>query len=601
MATGPALNGPAEIVQDKYARSVELAEAAALDAKSMQDALNASLYAPPTVSVHWSTMAAPTLPAVPSLPTLPTVTFATPSGQPAELALDAVAPVIIDGFDTLPPELNFPTAPTITIGSAPVLSDVRDVAIPDAPEVALPDAPQFLSLSTHTFGGVNLHEDWLTKLEDIPQLELLEPAPFEFRRPARYASQLLEGLKAVIASRIHSGSGLAPTVEQAIWDRARDRETQTALARERDITRSAEALGFPLPSGALAAQLADARREYYDKLAELSREIAIKQAELEQSNVKEAIQHGLTLESAMMDEAAKFDALAFEAAKSAADNALAVYNARLEQYKTLLDAYRTYASAYETVIKAELNKVEVFKAMLAAEETKANINKSLVDRYRAEIDGRMASVEIYKARVQAAQTLVSLEQTKLQAGGEQIRAYVAAINAETSKVELHKQMVMAEGTKQEAYKNQVQAYGSKVSAQAEAARLGIAQTQAKIAAKELEWRGWSAKLSAEVAKMDASAKQSAILVDGYRVGANAVEANASSLMRRWEADIRQYEAGTQVVLQTAKMNNDMAIQTNNARLDATKIGLATASQRAASAWSMVSASASISGGVSQSI
>lgn len=47
MATGPMLNGPAEIVQDKYARSVLLAKAAALEAKAIQDALNA-LHAPPS-------------------------------------------------------------------------------------------------------------------------------------------------------------------------------------------------------------------------------------------------------------------------------------------------------------------------------------------------------------------------------------------------------------------------------------------------------------------------------------------------------------------------------------------------------------------------
>ena len=51
MATEFEFNGPAEIVQDKYQRSIAMAEQAALEAKSMQDALNASIYAPPTISV----------------------------------------------------------------------------------------------------------------------------------------------------------------------------------------------------------------------------------------------------------------------------------------------------------------------------------------------------------------------------------------------------------------------------------------------------------------------------------------------------------------------------------------------------------------------
>jgi hypothetical protein len=168
-------------------------------------------------------------------------------------------------------------------------------------------------------------------------------------------------------------------------------------------------------------------------------------------------------------------------------------------------------------------------------------------------------------------------------------------------VELHKASIQAEATKQDAYKSQVQAYSAKVGAQAEVARVRLAQTQAKISAKGLEWDAWKARLSAEVAKMDATAKQSAILVDGYRVSASAVEAKANSYMRRWEADIKQYEASSNISLQTAKINADVAIQTNNARLEATKIGLATAAQRTASAWSMVSASAQISGSVGQSV
>ncbi|WP_301445531.1 hypothetical protein [Comamonas sp.] len=41
----------------------------------------------------------------------------------------------------------------------------------------------------------------------------------------------------------------------------------------------------------------------------------------------------------------------------------------------------------------------------------------------------------------------------------------------------------------------------------------------------------------------------------------------------------------------------MAIQSNAVRLEAAKIGLATSAQRVASAWSMVSTSTGITGGV----
>ena len=51
-----------------------------------------------------------------------------------------------------------------------------------------------------------------------------------------------------------------------------------------------------------------------------------------------------------------------------------------------------------------------------------------------------------------------------------------------------------------------------------------------------------------------------ILVDGYRVGAHAIEAKAASYARRWEAEIKQYEAGSNISLQTAKINTGFELQ-----------------------------------------
>ena len=594
------LNGPAEIVQDKYDRSVELADAASREVASFQQALNASIYQPPQISVQWQTLAAPNLPPIPNLPPLPTATFTEPAGQPGPLSA-SMGSVQIDDFDVQLPALDFGVAPTLTIGQAPVLPEVRDVTIPDAPVVALPDAPQFLALQTHTFGGVNLHEEWLDKLDDIPELSILQPAPFSYTPGARYASQLLDNLKATLNARIQGGTGLVPAVEQQIWDRARDRETQLALAREMDVLRGAEALGFPLPSGVLAGQIADARREYHDKLSGLSRDIAIKQAELEQQNMRDSIQSALQLESTLLEDCYRLEMLAFEAAKTTADSAIAAHNAALEHFKALLASYQAYAAAYDTVVKAELSKVEVFKALLSAEQIKADINKSLVDRYKAEIEGSMAAVEIYKARVGAAQTLVELERARIQAGGEQVRAFVATVNAETAKADMYKARVGAEATKVEAVGALARAYGSKVGAQAEKARVEVAKYQAQIAAKGLEWDGWKARLSAATARVEAAARQASIVVDGYRLGASAAEAQAGAYMRRWEADIKQYEAGKELTFRVQQANALAVTHANDARMEAAKVQLATAMQRVASSWAAVSASASIEGRVSQSI
>ena len=65
--------------------------------------------------------------------------------------------------------------------------------------------------------------------------------------------------------------------------------------------------------------------------------------------------------------------------------------------------------------------------------------------------------------------------------------------------------------------------------------------------------------------------------------------------------MKQYEAGVQVAMQAAKINNDAAIQTNNARLDAAKAGTQVFAQLTSSAYSMMHANAGISGSASMGV
>mgnify|MGYP002398408969 CR=1 FL=1 len=352
----------------------------------------------------------------------------------------------------------------------------------------------------------------------------------------------------------------------------------------------------------MAAQLVDARRNYYDKLPELSRDIAIKQADLEQSNLKDTIAAGMQLEGQLIDYSYKLETLSFEASKAYADNAIQIHNAAVEQFRSLLAGYQTYAQAYDTIIKAELAKVEVFKAQLQGEQAKADINNALVQQYKAQIDAQMSQVEIYRAQVGAAQTLVQLEQAKISAAGEQVRAYVAQVNAETAKVEAYKAQVQAQSTLVDMYKTKADAFSARVGAQAEQAKAELSRYNALVQAKQSEWEGYKTKVQAEGERIRALGIQSGAMLDGYKAGAAAIEAEAGMHLKRWETQIKDYEAGQQLMLQTAKINADVAVQANNARLDASKVGAQVYAQLTASAYGMVHASAGVSasGGTSVS-
>ena len=112
--------------------------------------------------------------------------------------------------------------------------------------------------------------------------------------------------------------------------------------------------------------------------------------------------------------------------------------------------------------------------------------------------------------------------------------------------------------------------------------------------KMLEWDGYRAMTEAEKNRMQALAAQSGALLDGYKAGASAVEAEAGMHTRIWETKIKEYEAGQNVVLQTAKVNNDAMQFSHASLLDAAKAGAQVYAQLTSSAYSMIHASAGVS-------
>ena len=585
---------PAEQVDRVFTKAERYAASALGDLKGFTQQLSRINFDPPVNAdgFKWDDVKPPTIPSSPRRPDMPNITFNSPGNIPGTLS-ESLPGISISSFDEAAPDIYLPAAPTISYGPVPLVPSVGSIAVPSAPVVSMPATPNYLAINTVNFGGVDLHEDWLTRLEDAPTLTLASPTPYSYVAGEEYTSALLAGIKARLNERLAGGTGLAPAVEQAIWDRARSRETTTALANQAEIMRASEAMGYPLPSGVLAAQMRQAQKDYFDKLSGLSRDVAIKQADLEQQNLRDTIAAGMQLEGQLIDYSYKMEQMAFEASKTAAEMALQAYNAAIEKFKALLQGYQTYASAYKTIIDGQLAKVEVYKAQLQAEQTKAQINNTLVEQYKASISAGMAQVEIYRAQVSAAQTLVELEKAKISAAGEQIRGYVAQVNAETAKVEAYKASVEAEQTKVTIYKVKSEAFSAKVGAQAEYARALVSRYNALVSAKTGEWEGYRARVQAESARMEALGKQSGALLDAYRIDMTAIQAQAEMYTKQWEVTVEQKKAAAQIAMAAEKMNADIIGQAEARHIDAVKVGTQVYAQLTASAYSMLKVSAGV--------
>jgi hypothetical protein len=515
-----------------------------------------------------------TMPARPStsLPTAPTGVVEEDDAPTApafddvsvgSLALPSapLAPELDLDLDAVPvPDLVDPDAPTLV-----------DIVIPAPIAITLPDAPEFIDVTER----------------------ITPPSPYSYIAGAPYASSLLESVKASIAARLNGGTGLLPAVEQAIWDRARTRELNTTLANQDEVTRSAEARGFTLPTGAMAAQLREAQRDYYGKMAELGRDIAIKQAELEQTNAKTTIDQGMQLESKLIDYANQIEQRAFEAAKALADNAVQIYNAQIVEVRALTEAFLANAQIFRATADVEISRIEVYKAQIQAEGLKSEMNRNRIDQFRALIDAGQARVTLYTARVGAQRTLVEIEQAKVGLFGERVRAYQAQIGGEVARLEIPKTMVAINESRSQLYRTSVEAYAATANVRNQNARNQVEIYEARIRGLTAQLQGYAAEVGAEAERVKAISSTNISLLERDRTLIQRDSSQFEQGAKLFEAQVGLYEAQTRANIERGRLASEQYTTLRALASDAAKVGAQVNAQLAASAFDTIKASADI--------
>ena len=117
---------------------------------------------------------------------------------------------------------------------------------------------------------------------------------------------LSEAQKWIVNALQNGGTGIDPHIEAQIWDRDRSRLLKEADRLEDELLAGWAARRYPLPPGAAAHQVLQVRKDAADKIAQASRDIAIKQAEIEIENIKFAVKTALEMYSAAMGAAMEY-------------------------------------------------------------------------------------------------------------------------------------------------------------------------------------------------------------------------------------------------------------------------------------------------------
>lgn len=525
-----------------------------------------------------------------------------PVDAPVLEPMPAVDSIDIPEFTSSVGSLSIPTAPAWSApGDAPARPAVGTVDLPVSPSVALPAAPTLVELNIPTFDGVTLPEFDAT----LPEFEgTAITSVMQWTEP-QYRPVVIEEVVEVIRRLWDGELGLPAAVEQAMYERAAERE---ALTAEREISAVAtefSARGFTMPTGMEAARVDQMRQDLALKQLSMNRELTIEFAKIHVENVRFAVQQGIAAENVYVNLFTNMAERLFQAAKFRIESQLNVYNAQVQLFNARMQAYQTRAQVFDIRVRAALSAIEVFKAEVEAEIAKGQINEQRVRTYTAMVQALQTDVEIYKAKMQGAQLQSELIRSQIEAYRADVQAYAERIQADKVRFDAYEAQVRGEASKAGIIDAEARAYAALIQGKSAAADIDVKRAEVTIQTNRARIEQYTAALDAEknriasqLATIQAAAQAYTADTQRYTAVAGAEAAKAQLEVSAKEAELRTNVALYQAQIQAYVARMDQAIRQAQLIAETMKSAGSMAATLAAGAMASVHVGANLSGGSS---
>lgn len=520
---------------------------------------------------------------------------------PSEFIPTTITPPTVDTppiYDVIKPVFLFPTRPApIDIGTAPVAPETdTDVVYPTAPAYTIPGIPDLQDIVLPILDPLEYPEFTTTAPDDT---FVVVPGNIFAYSEEYYQSDLLTSIQESLRERITTGgTGLNPDVEQALWDRERNREDQAALKAKDEIRSEFANRGFPLPPGVAYQKALEVSVGTQNKIISLGRDIAIKQAELEQENVKHALSETVRLEGVLVNNWNDIMQRKFEVARYTQEVAINIFNAQLGLYNAQLSAYNIEAQVYNTIIQGELAKVEAYKAQIDAQALINQINKTSVDIYSEQIRTIAILTDVYKTELEAVALVLQTEKTKIDIYLGEMQGYVAEIDAKKTEFETYKVTVDAETARIDAYSAEVQAYSERVRAYStevtaltDVQKLTLDTERLRLDSHTNLLDSYKTQVEAESTRVKSEADTYIALVQAYSAKTSAYSTEFEAGMKQFEGALKENTSRIDSEIKQAEINIMKVIEENKLLIETVKAGGLLSAELAAAALTAINVSA----------
>ena len=558
-------------------------------------------------------MNAPVMPAPPfalaDAPTFSPSALVRPNAPDAPSLGGLLSALDVGDMDDLPDApamiaLNLPDAPGMRAIAPPVRPNIdTSVEIPAPPTITMPDMevlekisiPEFVFPVLPDFDGVPPSASSIT----VPNVFINWAEPV-------YESEIYDDLLARTKAMMAGGTGLPPAVEDALFSRARERDSSETARAVQEAVDTWAGRNFSMPPGMLAKSVSVVREQGRLKAAETNRDILIEAAKWEIENIRFAVQQGLALEQLTANLFENSAKRMFEVARFQAESQINVFNAQIGLFNAQNTAFQTLAQVYRTRLDGALAKLTAYKTAIDGQVALGQINQQRVEVFKAKLNAVQASVEVFKSLMQGAQVRADVIKNQFDAYRADVQAFAEEVGAEKVKFDVYESQMKGETAKAGMLDTQARAYASTIQGLATKAEIRVKGSQLKLDAARVHIAKYLADVDGFKAELDASLKEvqygTTVFqanVEGWKAKTSANVAAAEVQSRFADMSARTNIAFSEMQISQYQANINKAVQAAQIALEAAKAMGQYSAQLAAGAMSAMHVSAGVTGSGSQ--
>lgn len=517
------------------------------------------------------------LPAQPSFPAMP----AEPAdpGEPDVLLAPTHAPL---------PSYE---APDPSVGeAAPAYIDYTgSVPFPTLRNIVLPDPP-VTQLSSITFDAV----------PPVFDIEVPDSAQFQFT-PGTYQPLMLDDLKTAILNVLQGGTGIPASVEDAIFEQAREREAELGYRDVDTVRNDYAARGYKYPPGVVARRIDRISVDASSKISQLNREQFVTRWRLEVEQFRAVLASAIGLEELWVNVFVTGERLRFDAARMQMDFALQVFNALVTKINAQANLFAVQAQVYRDRINAEEAKIRAYATELEAKRIIGELNQQDVTIFVERVRALATNADIYRARVEGWAAKFREVDAKVAVFREQLSSNNTLANIYESDVRAFGALIEAQKTRDERFAVKAQIFSTKTEAKKTEYDAILAAYNQNFKIAELRRDTFVANserirelIGAESGRIDAVVKRYQAMEAQITAKSEVERARYTLLLSHAQAQVERMKAAADILLKNGEINIQSALQAQNLTIRAKETAATTLAQIAAGLTAAANVNASIS-------